>query len=260
MWHGHILYTEQNKDLMEGGKIRDEVGENGGNAGDELGVDEPDAADPNYAEPVDGDLVLHVELVLLEGAVVPRVHDGEEDEGEGDRDPRALEELYEGGREVEGLDRAEEEYEGEGEKDISVPAQDDDEGHEARRDEHDGYNGKTCVCVCVCRVPKSNSNSQTEDHQSPVDFGNVNLAAHFRRSVNNFDPREAAECTTLLNYGKSPGYNGLASHNSGDTYAEKPGYHNRSEYNSEPVGPVMLKIEQKQQDYTSHWNFYICMT
>ena len=70
------------------------MGEDRGDAAVQLRVYEADAADTDDAkvraeaeEPVDGDLVLHVELVLLDCAVVPDAHYHHEEGGKDDRDP-----------------------------------------------------------------------------------------------------------------------------------------------------------------------------
>lgn len=70
--------------------------------GVELGVDEADAADSDNAEvgaeakePVDGDLVLEIELILLDGAIVPDAHYRHEDEGQHNWDPGSFSELDE---------------------------------------------------------------------------------------------------------------------------------------------------------------------
>lgn len=66
---------------MEGREVGDKVGEDGWDPGDEFRVDEADSTNPYNAqartqaeEPVDGDLVLNVEFVLLRCSVVPHTH------------------------------------------------------------------------------------------------------------------------------------------------------------------------------------------
>ena len=99
------LDAEEDNNLVKRGKVGNEMTEDRGNAGDELGADHADSSDADDAEvrgaeereePVDRDFVLDVELVAHDGPVVPDVHDEEEDEGEGEGDPRAFEELDEG--------------------------------------------------------------------------------------------------------------------------------------------------------------------
>jgi hypothetical protein len=128
------------------------MGEDRRDAAVELGVYEADAADTDDAkvraeaeEPVDGDLVLKIELVFLDGAVVPDAHDHHEEEGEDDWDPGSFLELDERCREVERLDGAEEHDEPDCEEYALVPAQDYHQRHQACCDQHDSYYSQTCL-------------------------------------------------------------------------------------------------------------------
>lgn len=62
------------------------------------------------------------------------------------------------------------------------------------------------------RVPKADGDSQTEQHQSPVDFRDVDLTTDFRRRVYYLDPRKATQCTALLDDGEGAGDDSLTSH------------------------------------------------
>ncbi|KVI02544.1 hypothetical protein Ccrd_019212 [Cynara cardunculus var. scolymus] len=107
MRHGDRFHTEEHHNLVKSRKVRDEVRENGGDPRNELGMNEPDPANPHDAksrsqaeEPIDRDLVLNVKLILLYRPVVPHKHDNEKDARKGDRDPRTFTELYQRCREV----------------------------------------------------------------------------------------------------------------------------------------------------------------
>lgn len=114
---------------MECRQIGDKMGEDRRDAAVKLGVYEADAADTDDSEvwaeakePVDGDLVLKIELVLLDGAVVPDTHYHHEEEGEDDGDPGSFLELDERRREVQCLDGAEEHDEPDCQEYALVPA------------------------------------------------------------------------------------------------------------------------------------------
>lgn len=72
---------------MEGGKVGHKVGEDGRDSWNKLGVYKTNAMDADDAkggaeakEPVDWDLVLDIEFVFLECAIMPDIHDDHEDE------------------------------------------------------------------------------------------------------------------------------------------------------------------------------------
>lgn len=100
MRHGDVLDAEEDENLVEGWEIGDEMGQDGRNSGHEFGVDEPDSSDtddPEFGarteEPIEGDFVLFIKLIPFERAVMPDGHDDEEDGGEDDGDPGAIEKL-----------------------------------------------------------------------------------------------------------------------------------------------------------------------
>jgi hypothetical protein len=75
---------------------------------------------------------------------VPDEHDGHEDKGQKDREPRALQELDEGCPEVERLDGSEEEQEGQGQDWRPVPEQDDHQRRQERGDQHHRDHRQSC--------------------------------------------------------------------------------------------------------------------
>jgi hypothetical protein len=136
---------------MKRWQIGDKMGEDGRDAAVELGVYEADAADTDDAEvwaeakePVDGDLVLKIELILLDGAIVPDAHYHHEDEGQDDGDPGSFLELDERRREVQRLDGAEEHDEPDCQEYALVPAQDYHQRHQTCGDQHDSYYSQPC--------------------------------------------------------------------------------------------------------------------
>lgn len=150
------LDADEDEHAVECGEVGDEAGEVGGDAGDEVGVDEADAGDPGDAEagaegeePVQGDLVVEVELVLLDGGVVPHEHDSHEEEGEQDGEPRPLQELDQRRREVERLDGEEEEEEGQRHRRAFVPAQNHHQRRQARRHQHHRHHRQPCMHIYI---------------------------------------------------------------------------------------------------------------
>lgn len=133
-------------------QIGDKMREDCWDASLKLSVNEANATDTNNTEvgaetkkPVDGDLALNVEFVLLDGAIVPDAHYQHEDESENDRDPGSLPELDEGGREIQGLNGSEEYNEANCKKYAPMPAQDYHQGHQTCCDQHDSYNSQSCI-------------------------------------------------------------------------------------------------------------------
>lgn len=60
-----------------------------------------------------------------------------------------------------------------------------------------------------CAVLKPGHNRDSEDHEDPVDPGDVDLTDHDRGSVDDVEAREAAERDRLLDDGEGPGDHGL---------------------------------------------------
>lgn len=82
---------------MKSRKIGNKMGEDCRDSRHKFGVNEANASHSNNSEtrtktqePVDGDLVLDIKLILLDGAIVPDVHDDHEDEGENYGYPRSF--------------------------------------------------------------------------------------------------------------------------------------------------------------------------
>ncbi|BAS84095.1 Os03g0337550, partial [Oryza sativa Japonica Group] len=149
--HRHRLDADEHQHLVERREVGDEAGEVGRHAGGEVGVDEADAGDAHHAElvaegeqPLQGDLVVQVELVLLDGGVVPHQHDGHEEERQQDGQPRALQELDERRREVERLHGAEEEEEAQRQHRRPAPAQHDHQGRQAGGHQHHCDHSQPC--------------------------------------------------------------------------------------------------------------------
>ncbi|BAT03223.1 Os07g0679050, partial [Oryza sativa Japonica Group] len=153
----HVRYrdgldADEHQHAVERREVGDEAGEVGRHAGGEVGVDEADARDAHHAQlvaqgeqPLQGHLVVQVELVLLDGGVVPDEHDGHEDERQHDRQPRPLPELDQRRREVEHLDGAEEEEEDECQRRTPVPTQHDHQGCQACRHQHHRDHCQSCT-------------------------------------------------------------------------------------------------------------------
>lgn len=92
-------------------------------------------------KPVNGDLVLDVELILLEGSVVPGAHDNHENKGESYWNPCTFKKLDEGSREEEHLYGSKERNKAYSKENALVPAEDDYEGHQAGGDQHNDDDG-----------------------------------------------------------------------------------------------------------------------
>lgn len=81
MGHRDRLDAEEDKDLVEGWEIGDEVREDGRDPRDKFSVYETDTLHTHNAktgakaeEPVDGNLVLDIKLVFFYGTIVPHIH------------------------------------------------------------------------------------------------------------------------------------------------------------------------------------------
>lgn len=79
-WDG--LDAKENKNLVESGEVGDEMGENSWNSCNKLGVNEANATDSGNTQvrtqgeqPVDGNFVFNIKLILFQGSVMPTVHD-----------------------------------------------------------------------------------------------------------------------------------------------------------------------------------------
>ena len=85
-------------------------------------------------EPVDGNLILDIKLIFLEGAIVPDIHDNHENEGECNGYPSSFQELNKRSREIECFNGAKEENETYSHKNALMPTQDYHQGHQAGGD------------------------------------------------------------------------------------------------------------------------------
>lgn len=97
VWDWDGFNAQENEYLVEGRKIRDEVGEDCRDSRNEFRVYEADASDTydsqigsQSEEPVYRDLVLDIELVRLQCPIMPRAHHHHEYEREDYRDPRSF--------------------------------------------------------------------------------------------------------------------------------------------------------------------------
>lgn len=79
-WDG--LDAKENKNLVESREVGNEMGENSWNSCNKLSVNEANATDPcntqvgtQGEQPVDGNFVFNIKLVLLQGSVMPTIHD-----------------------------------------------------------------------------------------------------------------------------------------------------------------------------------------
>lgn len=61
-------------------------------------------------------------------------------------------------------------------------------------------------------ISKSNSHRNAENHEKPVDLGNVDLAMYFIRGMNNLDPWKATKWLALVDDWESPTDDCLASY------------------------------------------------
>lgn len=75
-------------------------------------------------------------------------------------------------------------------------------------------------------VSKSNSHRNAENHEKPVDLGNVDLTMYFIRSMNNLDPWKATKWLALVDDWESPTDDCLASYHWGKdgNHKHRPSY------------------------------------
>lgn len=101
----HRLQANENQNLVEGREISDEVREDGRHATENFCVDQPDARNTDNPkawteskQPFHGHLILEVEFVVLDGAIVPHIHDGHDHHGQHQGHPTSLLHFDEGRR------------------------------------------------------------------------------------------------------------------------------------------------------------------
>lgn len=246
---GQVLDADEDDDGVDRRQVGDEVGEYGGHAAGQVGVDEADSGHPHQAQagaeaedPRHGDPAVELELVARRRAVVPGVHDGEEGAGDDQRHPPALVHLEQHRREVGELHEQGEPGEQRHQDPVALPHQQHDRDHQQRRHQHHDHHRRPCnsrfqpwrrlvlqahlltsslarsltVGVAdLALVLEPGGDGDAEDHEDPVDVGDVDLAHEFLRGVDDLHPREAAQRQRLLDDGEGGGDRRLARHHGG---------------------------------------------